>query len=983
MAKNIQRYEEFSCPKTYTVKKYEYIKEVNSFCIVLKHNKSGARVMLLSNDDDNKVFGVGFRTPPLDDTGTQHIIEHTVLCGSDAFPAKDPFVELVKGSLNTYLNASTYPDKTVYPIASTNLKDFKNLMHVYMDAVFFPNIYRYPEIFKQEGWHYELEDKDGDITYNGVVYNEMKGAYSSEDSLLEDYLIKNMYPDTQYACNSGGDPEVIPQLTREAYLDYHKKYYHPVNSYIYLYGDMDMEERLNWMDENYLSKFERIELDSEIATQTPFEKERDIRLEYAVSEDDDRENITLYSYGFLTDITQDRKLCRAMDILSYLLIDMPGAYLKEALVEKGLATDVDSDVCDLVKQSYFAIYIKGAPAGKGEEIKQVIKETLEKLVKEGISKKILEASVNMLEFRAREGDFGSSPKGLFFYLWALRTWLYDEDAEFSGLRYEDAFQFIRNEIDNSLFEDLIEKYFLNNNHKLMIELAPKKGLTQEKDKKTAEQLAAYKASLTDEEIDKLIEDTIALKKYQSEPSPKEDLEKIPLLKLSEIDKEARKYTYQIRNFEGTTTVFTDEHTNDIVYLSLLFEASDKKDFISFLSVYTSLLGYMDTSKHSYQEFDTLVNEYTGGLIASLNVNLDYDKEDATSLRFEVSTKVLKKNIGKAIELINEMINETSFEDEKRLADVIKEFRSRHKNSLLYAGHVMAASRAQSKFAEYDWLMDKNSGLGYYNYLAQLDESFADRKDNYISDLKAVNKMIFKKEDMLIAITSDEDGYQKTLDALKELKLPGDESEKTDYILHDENNCKALKEEKTEAYTTPAKVNYVAISGRSKKTPNYGTLLVAKNLLSFDYLWNNVRVKGGAYGAACKFGKNGICAFTSYRDPKLKETIDVYKDCVTFLREYNPTERDHVKTIIGTISGISTPLTPAMVGSRNLNAYLSHIKYETIQDEKDHVLGATVEDVKSVADYIEDICKDYSICVIGSEEEIKNVSNLFVDISALK
>ncbi|MCR5625408.1 MAG: insulinase family protein [Lachnospiraceae bacterium] len=984
MASCIKNISEFNCPETYELVKSEYINEVKSLGIILKHKKSGARIMLLSNKDDNKVFSIGFRTPPKDSTGTQHIIEHTVLCGSENFPSKDPFVELVKGSLNTYLNATTYPDKTLYPIASTNAKDFNNLMHVYLDAVFNPNIYKYEEIFKQEGWHYELEEPDGELIYNGVVYNEMKGAYSSDDNMLETYLIRALFPDTTYANDSGGDPAIIPDLTREAYLEYHKNYYHPVNSYIYIYGDMDMEERLVWLDENYLSKYDRIELDSEIGSQKRFDGIHKVKEIYAVADDDDRENLSQYAYAVMTDATLDRKTCAALDVLSYILIDMPGAYLKERLVEKGLGTDISADVCELVKQSYFAIYIKNVVEDKSDEILDTIKEVLEELVEKGIDKKILEATINSNEFKDREGDFGTSPKGLIFYLRCLHTWLYNDDECFSPLYFEENYKYLREGIENGLYEDLIKKYFLDNPHQVIVEMDGKKGLTAENDRKTAEKLKAYKDSLSEEEILKLVEDTKALKAYQAEPSPKEDLEKIPLLEISDIDRNARPINYVETEIDGMKTIYSNEETNGIVYLNLLFNLEAISDRPSELSVLASLLGYLDTTKHSYLDFDTMVNMYIGAMAALTTNYRINNKNGEYKPYFEVSAKILSQNLDKAMEIIHEMIYETSFEDESRISDVIKEFRSKLKNSMMFAGHQTAALHAQAAFSKSGFANDASVGIGYYNYLVDLDDNFDAGKEGFLSDLKLLPDIIFNKENVLIGVTADEDGFDKLKKAIGKLELK--ENAAPVDTLTTENTIVFEKKTMREAFTTPAPINYVAVAGEGAGEGNIeksGILNVVRHLLSYDFLWNNVRVLGGAYGVGCRYDREGNGFFSSYRDPNISRTIEVYKMAGEYLRTYDADPRELQKTIIGTISGMDTPLTPFMKGMRSLGAYLTETSFELIQKEREQVLDCSLEDIHEIADVVDNIFKEPNVCVIGSEEEINNEKELFIDISALK
>ena len=489
------------------------IEDIASYGYILRHKKSGARVCVIANDDDNKVFSIGFRTPPEDETGVPHIIEHTTLCGSDKFPVKDPFMELAKGSLNTFLNAMTYPEKTLYPIASYNDQDFKNLMDVYLDAVFHPNITKYQEIFMQEGWHYELESEDAPLIINGVVYNEMKGAYSSPDEVLETAIEAALFPDNTYSKNSGGNPDHIPELTYEAYLEFYHKYYHPCNSYIYLYGDMDVEERLDWMDRNYLSQFGPAEIDSSIEKQKPFDEIRYVETEYPITDDDPEEDNTYLSYNKVMADVLDRELYQAFSVLDYVLVSAPGAPVRQALIDAGIGQDVYGSFEDGMLQPFFSIVAKNANKEDQERFVSIIEETLQKLVKEGLNQDALLAGINSTEFRFREADYGQFPKGLLYGLQCMESWLFDDTKPFIHLECLDTLQFLREQMNTGYFENLIQKYLLDNTHGAVVAVVPKKGLNKVREEALAEKLAAYKATLSPQEIKKLVEQTHHLHKH--------------------------------------------------------------------------------------------------------------------------------------------------------------------------------------------------------------------------------------------------------------------------------------------------------------------------------------------------------------------------------------------------------------------------------------------------------------------------------------
>lgn len=988
MAASIKDISQVNIPEAYELIKGEFVSEAGSFVLTLRHKLSHARVLVFSNEDENKVFNIGFRTPPKDSKGVPHIIEHTVLCGSKNFPVKDPFVELVKGSLNTYLNATTYPDKTMYPVASCNDKDFKNLMYVYMDAVFYPNIYHYEEIFKQEGWHYELDNEDDEITYNGVVYNEMKGAYSSEERVLECFVMSQLFPDNTYCQESGGDPRHIPDLTYQDYLDFHRTYYHPSNSYIYLYGDMDVEERLVFMDEQYLRHFPAISVDSEIPLQKPFGSMKELTTSYAVAKDADCTEKTYYAFATVMDVTLDQKICKAFEVLFYVLVEMPGAPLKQALLDAGIGSDVDGEFCDILRQSMFSISTKNAKKGQKQDFYRVIRETLEKLVAEGIDRKVLEAAINGMEFKEREADFGSFPKGLLYGTRIFKTWLYNDNDPYSPLCYDEYYAFLREQLGTDYFEKLIQAYLLDNPHAVLVDMVPEPGLAEKMEEETAKKLREYKESLSAEEIGKLIADTKALKAYQEEASPKEMLEKIPMLKREDIRKEIRPYHNEEKQIDGIKVLHHNIPTNDIVYLRMLFDIDGLEDYLPQASFLSTLLGYMDTQKHTYTEFDTETNFYTGGITSDLDIYCCNRDSDDYRLKFEVRTKVLRNHLKEALDLMAEMMFETLFTDEKHLREVVAEGRSRLKVRLLTSGHQAAASRATSCFSKSSWLNDHYLGIGYYEYLVQLDEHFEEEKERLAAGCRALLAKAFRREGLLVSITGADAEYaelEKELPAFLgrlasfEESSTGDEegalSKMAKYIPVPVSN--------QEGFTTPAEIQYVAVGGSFAGVPhNFGALRVARHLLNYDYLWNEVRVKGGAYGVACQFQREGDGYFTSYRDPNLSSTIDVYEGAADYLENYTADEREITKTIIGTISGMDVPLTPNMNGSRSLTGYLSGITEEELQKERNQVLNCSLEDIRSLAPVMRAVADSSNLCVIGNERHLTDEKELFAVLKPL-
>lgn len=966
------------------IKEYELIEErevsdLNSKGYVLKHKKSGARLMLLSNDDENKVFAIGFRTPPTDSTGVAHIIEHSVLCGSEKFPAKDPFIELAKGSLNTFLNAMTYPDKTVYPVASCNDKDFQNLMDVYMDAVLNPNIYKRQEIFKQEGWHYELESVDDDITISGVVYGEMKGAFSSPEGSLDREIFNSLFPDTAYGVESGGDPDDIPKLTYEAFLDFHRRYYHPVNSYIYLYGNMDMAEKLSWLDKEYLSKYERIEIDSEIGTQKPFDKMREITKEYSITNEESEEENTYLTYNKVVGTSLDKELYIAFQILEYALMS-PGAPLRQALLDAGIGKDILSSYDGGIKQPMFSVIAKNSDPDKKEKFLKVIEDVLTEQVKNGINRKSLLAGINVFEFKYREADFGPYPKGLMFGLQSFDSWLYDENEPFMHLEANAVFAQLRKKIDGGYFEGLIKKYLLDNSHGSVLIYVPKKGLTEKKDKELEEKLRRFKKSLSKEELEAMVAETAALKKYQTEPSTKEELESIPLLKIEDIRKKVLPFANEELDVDGTKVVFHDYFTNGIGYLTLFFDMKDvSTELMPYVGLLKTLLGLVDTKNYSYQELTNEININSGGISPNMSIYSDVRDKDKYRAMFTYKARVLYDKVGTALDIISEIINTSVLDDYKRMKEVILEAKSRYQMYYNNAGHAVAMLRGMSYFSPVSRFSDMTTGLEQYDFLNDLEEHFEDKKEEITKNLRAVTKALFRPENLLVSFTSTKDGLEelkKNLPAFaKTLCTELVDNKKYDF------KC----EKKNEGFKTAAKVFYVSRTGNFKDAgfEYTGRLQVLKTILGYDYLWNNIRVLGGAYGCMSGFSRNGDSYLASYRDPNLEKTIEVFEGVPEYIEKFDVDDRDMTKYIIGTMSNIDTPLTPNNKGVRSMTAYLTNLTEEISQKERDAVLSTKQEDIRALAPMVRAVIDQDNLCVLGSEKQIEDSKKLFMNVKTLK
>lgn len=963
----------------YTLLKEEQIEEMNGTAYLLSHNKTKARVMLVKNDDSNKVFTIGFRTPPADNTGVPHIIEHSVLCGSRKFPVKDPFVELAKGSLNTFLNAMTYPDKTVYPVASVNHKDFHNLIDVYLDAVFYPAIYENDKILKQEGWHYHLEDAAGELSYNGVVYNEMKGVYSSADSQLAQAVQEALYPDTTYGCDSGGDPAEIPELTYEEFLAFHKKYYHPSNSYIYLYGDVDMEKELAFIDEEYLKNFDYLEVDSQIRLQKGFEKAKEVTVSYPLSDAEEEENNIYFSYNTVIGSSLNRTLNLAFSVLDYCLIDVPGAPLKKALVDAGISSDVYSSYDDSMYQPCYGIVAKGCKTGEQERFVSVIEQTLSEIVEKGLEEKVIRAGINHFEFKLREANYGRYPKGLMYGLQAFDSWLYDDEEPFMYLKYINTLEFLKAQTGTDYFVNILKEYVLDNPHKAVVTAVPKKGMNRENDRLTAKKLAEYKESLPAEEVEALVCQTKELLEYQSEPTQEENLLTIPLLALSDIGKEA----YQIKNEEdeaaGVKLLKHDIFTNGIDYVTYHFDLTHvDMELVQYVSLLTALYKEVDTDSRDYRSLSNEIDLKTGGIGVSTAVFGVAEEMGSYKAYLEVRTKVLHDNLADALALMEEITFTSHITDKKRMKELIAELYSQLKESIQESGHVAMAARASSYFSKAAYMKEIIEGISFYEFIADLNKNFEARYADICEKLKALVHAFAKKENLFISYTGKEDIKETLETAVSSMEK---------YLNADRADVVSQKfdlQVKNEGFKTSSKVQYVAAAGNfARKGLEFtGALHVLQIIFSYDYLWVNVRVKGGAYGCMCSFARTGDSYFTSYRDPNLIKTYEIYEHAVDYVRNFEVSDRDMLKYIIGTVAKLDAPLTPAADGRQSDMMYLAGETQDKLQKLRDEVLSCDREAIRALVPYLEAVFeKDYR-CALGDEEIIGKEQDLFKEIKTL-
>ena len=963
----------------YEVVKQENLTDIHSTGYLLRHKKTGARLILIENDDENKVFSIAFRTPPSNSTGVPHILEHSVLCGSREFPLKDPFVELVKGSLNTFLNAMTYPDKTCYPVASCNDQDFQNLMHVYLDAVFYPNIYKKEEIFRQEGWNYHLEKPEGPLTYNGVVYNEMKGAFSSPDEVLDRQIKTSLFPDNTYGVESGGDPENIPDLSYEEFLDFHRTYYHPSNSYLYLYGNMDMEEKLRFIDEKYLSAFDALAVDSRIPEQTPFSQVKDLQEEYPISENEEEEDNTYLSFNMVVGNAMDSMLGVAFDVLDYALLSAPGAPLKKALLDAQIGKDIYGSFDDGILQPYFSIVAKGAKTSQKEEFVSIIRKSLKDIVKNGVDKKAILAGINYMEFRYREADFGSYPKGLMYGLDILGNWLYDDENPFAQVKLLAIYDRLKEAVNEGYFEEMIQKWLLDNTHGTILTLVPKRGLAAKREKALEEKLEKYRSSLSKEELEELVRKTKALVAYQESEEKPEDLACIPMLKRSDIRREVNGFSNEELKVDDSLFLYQDVCTNGIGYVNVMFEIRDMEvEKVHYLGLLKSVLGYVDTKDYTYGQLFNEINARTGGIQCGVDVFDKANDPEAFRTMFTIRGKALYSQMDFLFQMMGEILNTSKLTDTKRLQEIIGEIRSRGQASLIGAGHQTAVLRGTSYASPMAKFQDEMAGVGYYKFVEDLDKNFQEKKEEIVAGLLNAVEEIIRPDSFMVSYTGERESVEQIQKLCGELKksLP----QRTSQVPSVSITC----EKKNEGFKTSGQVQYVAKCGNFvKKGYAYtGALEILKVALSYDYLWINLRVKGGAYGCMSGFRRSGESYFVSYRDPHLRRTLEVYQGVPEYVRTFQADERELTKYIIGTISGKDVPRTPQSQGALGRMAYFRGLTVEMLQKERDQILDATVEDIHALAPLIEAILADDQICVVGSESAVEKAKDVFMETKPL-
>ena len=948
--------------KEYKLLKELTIKDIESKLYYLEHNLTKAKVVVIENDDVNKAFTIGFKTPPTSDTGVCHIIEHTVLSGSKKYPVKEPFLELLKYSLNTFLNAMTYPDRTIYPVSSCNLKDFENLMDIYLDAVFNPLIYTKEELFKQEGWHYELASPNDPIKINGIVYNEMKGAFSSPDEVLGRLVLNSLFPNTCYQYESGGDPKAIPNLTYQDFLNFHKEHYHPSNSVIVLYGKMDYSEKLAYIDKEYLSKYAYQKADFPVQEELPFKEMKVTYDTYQLSPNRKLDDETYLSLGIAFPKELSLKERVALGLLTTALFEVNGAPIEQALLDKSIGKVVNSYYSSDLLQPFLEITVENSEDEKADLFIKTLDEEFSKTIKEGVNKKSLKSIISKALFNRKEKAYGRLSRGI-IYAMSIIPALFYGDESFEKLAIDELYQELMKEIDTDFYNSLVEKYLLNNKHRSLVILKPSKTKSNEEEAKLNQELADLKETKTKAEILDLVKQTESFNKYLLMEDTKEDLAKIPTLKLSDIDD----LKIDIKNVEakiGNVKVVKHPYeTSDILHFDLMFDLKDANICqLKKLALINSLLFDVTTKAHKYKELAEDLAIYIGRIDPAFQ-SLSNNDKTYYSLRFSI----LKENLNEAFALINEVLFTSQFDEKQHIKELITSNVSSMESSFAYRGNALAMDLCQAQNSAAGFVRYNTSGLGFYNYLKETLANFDESYDSLMKEIKANFSKVLTQANLIVSVTCNDELYQLSEKYLKELidNLP----------LASEPNVLEFKEGR-ENYVVKTSFDVNFCAKLVKLNHEFGgSRLVLTKILNTDYLWKKVRVKGGAYGASMSITKQGVALMSSYRDPNLDETLNVYQKIANYIDDLNLTKEEIDKYIIGTIGDAYFPKPVRTLGNSSMDCYLTNIKEEDLIREKNQILNTTLSSLKEYATYFKE-AKDEIICVLTNKNSLAKAKTKF-------
>ncbi len=953
----------------------ETIDELKIRARIYRHLQSGAEVISLENDDENKVFGITFRTPPTDSTGLPHIMEHAVLSGSKKYPLKEPFVQLVKGSLKTYLNASTYPDKTVYPVASTNLQDFYNLVDVYLDSVFHPLLT--PNHLAQEGWHYELPTPEGPLAYKGVVFNEMKGAYSSPDNLLFRYAKQALFPDNAYQFDSGGDPSEIPNLTYEQFRHFHATYYHPTNARIYFYGDDDPDSRLRLLDER-LRDFETIAVDGEIALQKPFAQPRRREFTYGVDGDTELEKKNFVQLSWLLPENEDRALIMALSMLSYALLGTPASPLRKALIESGLGEDVTGGgLGTYLRQMVFSVGLKGVASADIERIEPLILDTLAALAKDGIEPATIEAAINTIEFSLRENNTGSYPRGLSLMMRALSTWTYGRDP-LMPLRYEEPLAQLKAQVDAEpgYLQSLIDQYLLHNQHRSTVILRPDPALNQQMAAAEEARLQQATTELDEAKRTAIIEQALELKRIHEAPDDPAVLAALPMLRLADLDRAVKSIPLAIEQQEGVEILYHDLFTNGILYLDVGF---DLKVLPQALLPYVHLFGRalleMGTATEDYVKLQQRIGSKTGGIWHSVMVSPqshaaphrgEQGADTDPIAKFFLSGKATVAQAPDLLTIMQDMLCTIALDHRERFRQIVLKAKARNESALVPSGHSVVGERIRSSFNTAYWVDEEMGGINYLFFVRELLQRIDEDWPAVLAQLEAVRRHLIRRDGLIINATLDIDNWrllQPQVDAFI-AELPQMMQPKAQWQPHfDASN---------EGLIIPAQVNYVGKASDlyALGYHYHGSVNVISNFVRTSWLWDKIRMQGGAYGAFCRFGKqSGVLTFLSYRDPNLLKTLDVYDQSAEVLQAVDLNQQELTRNIIGAISAMDGYQLPDAKGYTSMVRHLLQESDADRQRTRDEVLGTTLVDFRNFAEIIDAARAKARVVVMGSQQAL--------------
>ncbi len=948
----------------------QQMEDIHSKAYRFLHLKSGARLLYLENSDDNKVFFIAFKTPPSDDCGTPHILEHSVLCGSRKYQSKDPFNELAKGSLNTYLNALTYADKTMYPVASRNEKDFINMMDVYLDAVFYPNIYHKKEIFQQEGWHYEFEDNQLEIS--GVVYNEMKGALSDPEALLGNYVTASLFPTSIYRFESGGDPTAIPDLTYEKFLDFHKTYYHPSNSYLYLYGNMDILSRLKQLDQEYLFNFETVQEANNIEAEKDFCVPMQFLKSYPISAGESETNMTFLSYNMRIGKCTDPQFVMAMDILNYMLLGTHASPLKNALLKSGFVSDVEGWLDTSTYDMVYSIIGKKSEKEHLEHFCEVIEDTLNEIVKNGFDEKLVESSLNRWEFSLREEDYGYRPKGLVYGMKLMKNWLHGADPCLY-LRHWEHFHHIRERASKGYFENIIHERILQNMNKSIGAVVPEAGKLTQENEEVTEKMKEMQLAMTETDIQRLKEEIKQLEIFQTQEDSEEIKNQIPSLALHEVEKEAEWITLETEMIQECKLCFTPLPTNGIAYIQLLFDLHQiPQHLLGYAGILAKLLGKMDTEKYSYEELPTEINFYTGGITADIDI-FSVDKENYKAF-LSLNGKVLMKNLKSFSNLAEEILIKTRFNNKETLQKLLKTMKVQNENYMVNYGHMAAILRCNSALSFGSKIKDEVTGISFHHFLSKIEKNIENEMDSVCEKLKETWEYLCHQKAMTIAVACERADWEICRKEVLELyrKIPF----KREFL----NNYDFSLAPCQVAFTSTSKIQYNVKSGNYTDCGySYsGNMQVLQTVLNLEYLWNKVRVQGGAYGSGSNFLKNGSFYLYSYRDPNLEKTYQIYNEASQFVENFNENQKQMTKYILGTINSLDRPKSNAEKFDISLARHFMGITPEALQKERDEILTTSCADIRKYNKLLQQAMKSNNYCTVGNEDKIQEQKYLFTE-----